>query len=172
MERRPNVMIENAQFIFTKNFQGDPAKSGKYPSTNRTANVTIPDMAQVEELIALGYPVSRYPKEDMEGVDTRYFIPIQVKYRNRYGEEMNYPPKVILVCGDYQERLTEDTIGRVDDLYITNVNVILNPCYNEEHDSWTMYVRTMYVEYDENYGDPFAKRYSKKPVDDEPPFDM
>lgn len=147
------VNIEGASFIFMTNFSGDPARSGKYPSTARQANLTIPDVDLARDLIDEGFKVKlTKPREgEEEGFVPTYFIPIKVNY------QVKYPPKIYLVAGDAEPRLlTEDTIDVLDKICVKNVDVTLNKRFTDMGN--TLYVRTMYVEQDVD-DDPWAGKY-------------
>lgn len=147
------VNIEGASFIFMTNFSGDPARSGKYPSTARQANLTIPDVDLARDLIDEGFKVKlTKPREgEEEGFVPTYFIPIKVNY------QVKYPPKIYLVAGDAEPRLlTEDTIDVLDKIRVKNVDVTLNKRFTDMGN--TLYVRTMYVEQDVD-DDPWAGKY-------------
>ena len=142
------VNIEGASFIFMTNFSGDPARSGKYPSTTRQANLTIPDVDLARDLIDEGFKVKlTKPREgEEEGFVPTYFIPIKVNY------QVKYPPKIYLVAGDAEPRLlTEDTIDVLDKIRVKNVDVTLNKRFTDMGN-------TLYVEQDVD-DDPWAGKY-------------
>lgn len=148
------ITIENTRFIFMTNFSGDPERDN-FGSKERKANIIIPTEEQAMDLKDAGFNVKwTKPKEgEEEGFVPTYFVSIKANY------DSEWPPKIYLVCGDADpEELTEKTIKRLDNIYILNVNVVLNPYYSQRNDSWSLYIKTMYVEQDETE-DPFAKKY-------------
>jgi len=150
------IAIENTRFIFTTNFSGDPERDN-YGNSDRKANIIIPTKEQADDLAAAGFNVKcTKPKEgEEEGFVPTYFVSIKANY------DSEWPPRIFLVCGDAEpELLTVDTVKRLDMIYITNVNVVLNPYYSQRNDSWSLYIKTMYVEQDET-DDPFAARYRR-----------
>lgn len=154
------VNIEGASFIFMTNFSGDPARSGKYPSTTRQANLTIPDVNLARNLIDEGFKVKlTKPREgEEEGFVPTYFIPIKVNY------QVKYPPKIYLVAGDAEPRLlNEDTIDVLDKIRVKNVDVTLNKRFTDMGN--TLYVRTMYVKQDID-DDPWAGKYFSRTHDE------
>jgi len=147
------VNIEGASFIFMTNFSGDPARSGKYPSTTRQANLVIPDVDLARDLIDEGFNVKlTKPREgEEEGFVPTYFTTIKVNY------QVKYPPKIYLVAGDAEPQLLdENTIDVLDKIRVKNVDVTLNKRFTDMGN--TLYVRTMYVEQDID-DDPWAGKY-------------
>lgn len=155
MQYRDHVFISDTKFIFRTNFAGDPAKD-KYKSNTRRGNLIIPDEAQALELADSGYNVKQTnPREgEEEGFTPTYFVPIIIGYSHPRKR-----PKVYLVTNGVPTELDEDTVGMIDDVYVTNVNATLNPRYNPDRDSWTLYVSQLYVEQDVD-DDPWAERYN------------
>lgn len=162
------ITIENTNFIFMTNFAGDPARSGKYPSTTRKGNVLIPDITQARELIDAGFNVkTTKPREgEEEGFIPKYFIPVIAKWRKADGDLVKYPPRVYLVSGENPPMLLdEDTVGEIDKIPVDNVNVVLTSW--EGPNGMSLYVKTMYVEQGLE-DDPFAARYARRNNDYEP----
>lgn len=157
---RDPVFVENTKFIFRTNFAGDPAKD-KYKSTTRRGNLIIPDPDMADEMAAAGYNVKQTkPHEGEEdGFEPVYFVPIIIGYGHPKRK-----PKVYLVSNGVPTELDEENVGMIDDVYVLNVNATLNPRYNPERDSWTLYVSQLYVEQDVAY-DPWADRYNWRPED-------
>lgn len=151
------ITIEDTRFIFATNFSGDPKKDA-YGDRTRKGNIIIPTKEQADELAELGFNVKcTVPKEgEEEGFIPKYFIAVRINY------DSEWPPKVYLVSGDSEPRLLdESTVNIIDNIYVTNVNVVLNTYYSERNDTWSLYVKTMYVEQDVD-DDPFAARYRRR----------
>lgn len=147
------VTIENTNFIFKKNFSGDP-EVDNYGSTDRKANIIIPSEAQARELMEMGFNVKCLEATE-PGKSDQYHVVIKANYDSKW------PPKIYLVAGDAEPvLLDEQTVGKIDSVYVLNVNVILNPYYSERNKKWGLYIKTMYVECDEE-ADPFASRYRR-----------
>lgn len=150
------ITIENTRFIFTTNFSGDPDRDN-YGDDSRKANIIIPTKEQADDLAEQGFNIKcTNPKPgEEEGFIPAYFIAVRVNY------DSEWPPKVYLVSGNAEPRLLdEETISILDKIYVTNVNAVLNPYYSERNKTWSLYVKTMYVEQDVD-DDPFAARYRK-----------
>lgn len=168
MDKR--ITIDNTRFIFTTNFSGNPAND-RFADTRRKCNIIIPDPEQVRDLIKQGIKVRETtPREDEDPRDfiPEYFVTAVLKFEDRMGNPVKYPPKVYLVVDDNPPvLLNEDTIDRLDQIRVKNVNVILNAYeYDPVNHSKSLYIRTMYVEQDMD-DDPYAARYSRR---DEEPF--
>lgn len=156
------ITIEDARFIFATNFSGDPERD-TYGDDSRKANIIIPTKEQADDLAEQGFNVKRTsPKPgEEEGFVPAYFIVVRVNYNSEW------PPKVYLVSGNSEPRLLdESTISTLDKIYVTNVNAVLNPYYSERNKTWSLYVKTMYVEQDVD-DDPFVARYRKSNNEDE-----
>lgn len=150
------VCIEDTKFIYWTNFAGDPERDN-FGSDVRKGNVIIPTIEQARELIDAGFNVRRTeprPGEE-EGFVPTYFVSVTANYNT------NWPPKIYIVSGDSEPRLLdEDSLGVIDTCRVKNVNVVLNPYYNNRTHRNSLYVRTMYVEQDIE-SDPFASRYGR-----------
>lgn len=178
-EEHKVFIIRDTNFKFKTNFAGDPEKDN-FGSTARKANILLPqDVA--DEMAEMGIEVKQTkpskdatPQQIAEFVP-QLFVPIKAKYRNKFGKEIpdRYKPVVYLICGEEEpRRLTEETIGIIDEIAVANVKVSLNPYYDEMNRRWSLSIVTMYVEQDLKR-DPFANDYSRRrdEDDDEVPFD-
>ncbi len=159
------IPIDNTRFIFQTNFSGDPQKD-RFGDSRRKCNIIVPDMEQVRDLVKAGFTVRETkprPDEDLSEFRPEYFITAILKFRNRNGMPVKYPPKVYLVNENDEPVLqSEDTIALLDDMRIKNVNVILNPYeYDPANHNMSLYIRTMYVEQD-NDDDPYAAMYRRR----------
>ena len=167
------IAVDDTRFIFQTNFAGDPSKD-RYADSRRKANLIIPSAEQAKDLIKAGFKVRETrprPDDDPKDFTPEYFIPVLLKYRNRIGQPVKYPPKVYLVSGNCEPKLLdEDSVGSIDQMRVKNVNVILNPYeYDPANNGMSLYVRTMYVEQDLD-DDPYAARYRARQEGDEVPF--
>lgn len=151
------IEIENTRFIFATNFSGDASRD-KYKSSTRKGNLIIPDADFAQQLADMGFNIKMTRPRDDDDPDTfepEYFVSIIVNY----GPNRRLWPKVYLVGSDrHPVLLDEDTVGEIDDLWISNVNVVLSP-HEYDEGRYTLYVRTMYVELNDE-DDPYASRYS------------
>lgn len=170
------IAVDDTRFIFATNFSGDPTKD-RFADTRRKANLLIPDSEQAKDLIKAGFKVRETrprPDDDPNEFVPEYFVTVLLKYRNRSGQMVKYPPKVYLVSGDKEPvLLDEESVDCIDNMRVKNVNVILNPYeYDPANNGLSLYVRTMYVEQDLD-DDPYAARYRSRREDrrdEEDPF--
>lgn len=157
------ISIDDTKFIYETNFKGDPSKD-KFGDNRRKCNIIIPDPKQAEEMLRKGYRVkATKPREDDDPDDfiPTHFVQAVLKYRDRYGKELKYPPKVYLVNSENEPvALDEESVGVLDSIRASNVNVILNG-WETDDGSYSLYIRTMYVEQDFDE-DPYAARYAKR----------
>lgn len=148
------VSIEGTRFIFRTNFSGDPERDS-FGSSARKANIMIPDEQQALELRDEGFNIKQTKPREGEEEDfvPKYFVSISLNY------DSEWPPKVYLVTGkNMPVLLDEESIGILDKIYVTNVDVVLNPYHNQRTGRNSLYVKTMYVEQDVE-DDPFAAKY-------------
>lgn len=159
------IAVDDTRFIFATNFSGDPTKD-RYADSRRKANLLIPDPEQAKDLVKAGFKVRETrprPDDDPNEFVPEYFVTALLKYRNRSGQPVKYPPKVYLVSGDKEPvLLDEDSVSCIDSMRVKNVNVILNPYeYDPANNGLSLYIRTMYVEQDLD-DDPYAARYRSR----------
>ena len=160
--------IENTRFAYRTNLAGDPTRS-KYADDRRMATFIVPDEL-VDQMAANGVkikqtrPGKNHPNP--EEFESENFVQAQAKFKNRAGEEVRFPPKIYLVCGDNKPQLLEEEdLELIDRIPVKNVNVVLNEYRRTPDDNPSLYIRVMYVEQDMdadfvdyNY-DPFASGY-------------
>ncbi|MBO7450720.1 MAG: hypothetical protein J6U54_10155 [Clostridiales bacterium] len=157
------INIDDTRFIYETNFKGDPAKD-KFGDARRKCNIIIPDPEQAKNMLEQGYRVKSTkpgPDDDPEDFIPTNFVQAVLKYRDRYGKELKYPPKVYLVNAENEPvPLDEESVGVLDSIRASNVNVILNG-WETDDGGKSLYIRTMYVEQDFD-DDPYAARYARR----------
>jgi hypothetical protein len=154
--KKVTYVLNNTRFIFRPNFAGDPSKD-KFGSATRKATIVIPDKALADEMTANGINVKVLEPRDATE-EPVYFVTIIANFNSRVA------PKMYLVSnGGEPVLLDEDTVGEIDNSYVTNVNASLNPWFNENTGKTSLYIRTMYVEL-EVEDDPFAGMYKGRAV--------
>ncbi len=165
------IAVDNTRFIFATNFAGDP-KMDRYNDARPKANIIIPSGEQAKDLIKAGVNVRQTrprPDDDPEEFQPEYFVTALLKYRNRNGEPVKYPPRVYLVSNDAEPvLLDEESVSQIDQMRVRNVNVILNP-YEYEAGKTSLYIRVMYVEQDLD-DDPYAHLYRNRNQGEPLPF--
>ena len=163
MDKR--ITIDNTRFIFATNFSGNPAND-RFSDSRRKCNLLIPDPEQARDLMKQGVKVRETrPREDEDPNEfvPEFFVTALLKYEDRGGNKVKYPPKVYLVVDDNAPvLLDEETIDMLDRIRAKNVNVILNAYeYDPVGHQKSLYIRTMYVEQDMD-DDPYAARYNRR----------
>ena len=116
------ITIDDTRFIYETNFAGNPAKD-KFGDNRRKCNLVIPDPNQAKSMLDKGYKVKQTkpgPDDDPDDFVPTYFVQAVLKYRDRYGKELKYAPKVYLVNTDNEPVLLEEDFlqgfdRRVDD---------------------------------------------------------
>lgn len=142
----PNIVVENANIRWT-NFAG--VKTDFNRSGERNFCLFLDDEGMADQLRADGWNVKSYQKNPDDEI--RYYIPVSVTFDP-------YPPRVFLVTSRNKTRLTEETIGQLDDAEIVNVDLEVRP-YEWNVNGKTgikAYLKTMYVTIRE---DVFAYKY-------------
>ena len=170
------INFDDTRFIYTTNFSGDP-KRDRFKDSRRKVNVIIPSEQQAKDLTKAGFKVRATKPSEYDDPATfvpEYYIMVQVKYRKDDGEPVKYPPDVYLVTpGNDPVKMTEETVGCLDQIRVKNVNCIATTRDYVDRDGnpgKSLFARTMYVEQDMD-DDPYAARYRRQnefAPDDEP----
>lgn len=110
------LQIEDARIIY-RNFEGVGSKFNR--EGDRNFAVIIPDREIADELIANGWNVKiKDPRDEYE--DPFMFLPVKVKFNNR-------GPGAYVESGTTVTRLSEETIGMLDEIDIASVDMDLRP---------------------------------------------
>lgn len=144
------LQIDNARIVY-RNFSGIGSKFNR--EGDRNFAVVIPDQELADELIKDGWNVKiKEPRE--EGDSPFIILPVKVKFNDR-------GPHVYLVSGAARNKLDEETVGCLDDIDISSVNMDLRP-YDWEINGDTG--RTAYLQSIEVIQeiDRFAARYAEE----------
>lgn len=120
------LQIDNARIIF-RNFSGAPSKFNKEGDRNFSLVIPNEDVADIlvndKNDMGVGWNVK--VKEAVEEGDLPLMhLKVKVKFNNR-------GPQVYLRTGDRVNRLDEDTVGMLDDIDISYVNMDIRP-YDDE----------------------------------------
>lgn len=121
-----NVTIEGAQLVL-KNFSGKP--SDYNAEGDRNVGIILPDdLAQV--MMQDGWPVKQFRSRE-EGEEGSFWIPASVKYRNRLGEMVNRPPRIVMRTptkrGINRTDLGEQDVEILDFANIKVADIIIRP---------------------------------------------
>ena len=161
------VNFDDTRFIFMTNFSGDP-KRDNWGDPRRKVEMIVPSEEQAKALTKAGIKVRQTKPgkyDDPETFVPEYHVTVLVQFRKRDGNPVKYPPAVYLVTpGCEPVKMTEETIGCLDDIRVKNVNCIAT--IRDYVDQRTgepgrnLQTRTMYVEQDMD-DDPYAERYRR-----------
>ena len=113
------VQIDDARIIY-RNFAGAPSKFNR--EGDRNFAVVIEDQDIAEALTEKGWNVKIKPPRE-EGDEPFMFLPVKVKFNER-------GPRVYLqnsLVGRNRVTLDEDTVGILDNVDITNVDLDIRP---------------------------------------------
>ena len=136
------LQIDDARIIF-RNFSGRPDKYNREGDRNFALIIPNQDIADALLSDTNEYGVSwkvkiKEPRE--EGDAPFMYLPVNVKFNDR-------GPKVVLISGNNQTPLDEDTVSILDDINISCVDMDIRP-YDGESTYGpfrSAYLQTMYV---------------------------
>ena len=113
---RDILQIDDARIIY-RNFAGRGDKYNR--EGDRNFAVVIPDEEMADELTNLGWNVKiKPPRED--GDTPFMFLPVKVKFNDR-------GPNVYLKTGNVQNKLDEESVGLLDNIDISGVDLDIRP---------------------------------------------
>lgn len=152
------VQIDDARIIY-RNFSGAPSQFNR--EGDRNFAVVIPDQEIADALIEQGWNVKIKPPRDDQ--DTPFmFLSVKIKF-NDHG------PNVYLKTGHALNKLTEETVGMLDDVDIVSVDLDIRP-YDWEINGKTgrtAYLHSMQVT---QQIDRFAAQFADEEAEDEVPW--
>ena len=160
--------FDDTRFIFTTNFSGDP-KRDNFGDTRRKVNIIIPSEELAKSLTKAGVKVNQTKPgkyDDPNDFVPEFYTTVIIQFRKRDGQAVKYPPSVYLVPGVGCEpvKMTEETIGALDEIRVKNVNCIATVREYTKTDGTlghNLQTKVMYVEQDMDQ-DPYAARYARK----------
>lgn len=120
---------------------------------DRNFSLIIPTQEMADDLIAQGWNVKIRDARD-EGGEQFMFLKVKVKFNDR-------GPAVYLKSGNAVNRLDEDSVGMLDDIQISNVDLDIRPydwTLADGSSGRTAYLQGMDVE---QKLDRFAARYAR-----------
>jgi len=121
-----NVTIEGAQLVL-RNFSGKPSDFNA--EGDRNTGVILPaELAQA--MMEDGWPVKKF-KDSPDGGEGDYWIPVSVKYRDKLGQLVKTPPRVVMITktdkGMNRTPLGEQEIEMLDWADIKEADIIIRP---------------------------------------------
>lgn len=177
-----DVVIEDAR-IFSRNFEGkEVVKNGIVVNGEgkRTFCVAIPDdVAQV--MIEDKWDVRlRRPSEDDENQEPSYYLPVELKYRDRTGRPLGssiYPHIYMYVGrpGRKENELTEDSVSILDGINLTQVDLTIHPRWVLSPKTGEEYIKAYLLDgrftiKESRMASKYAQ-YAESADEDEVPFD-
>lgn len=154
------LQIDDARLIY-KNFSGVGSKFNR--EGDRNFAVVIDDEECKDALVEAGWNVKIKPPRDEDDTPLMY-LPVKLKFTDR-------GPNIYLKTGNAINRLGEDSVGCLDNIYILGVDLDIRP-YDWEVNGKTgrtAYLQSIHVTQEV---DRFAERYADDFVnDDDCPFD-
>ena len=151
---KKTINVENAR-IGWKNFAGKPDKYNA-AGGKRTFTVFF-DEEFGRQLEEDGWNIGFLdPREEGDPITAK--LQVQVSFKN-------IPPRVVLISGDKQENLDEDSVSMLDWIEMENVDIIIQP-YNwvmnegskNEKRGVSAYLKAIYVT---AVVDEFAEKYKR-----------
>lgn len=152
------LQIDDARLIY-KNFSGAGSKFNR--EGDRNFAVVIENEEMKDALLEAGWNVKIKAPRDEDDTPLMY-LPVKVKFTDR-------GPSIYLKTGNAINRLGEDSIGCLDNIYILGVDLDIRP-YDWEVNGKTgrtAYLQSIHVTQEV---DRFAERYADE-FDDDCPFD-
>lgn len=121
----PNITIENTKFRGDKNFQGT-AENDRFGDPRRKFTVQVPNHLS-DQLRALGYNVKTTlvtPEEMAEGKEPLSLLKVSVDDVTKDENTGAYKgPNITIIQGALSERLTNATMGLLDNAHVENLDV-------------------------------------------------
>lgn len=114
--RNDILEIEDARIIY-RNFEGVASKYNR--EGDRNFAVVIPNEEIKDQLVNEGWNVKVKPPRD-EDDSPFMFMPVKVKFNNR-------GPAVYVKSGDKVNKLSEETVGMLDEIDIQSVDLDVRP---------------------------------------------
>ena len=147
------LQIDDARIVY-RNFSGVGSQFNR--EGDRNFCLIIPNQEIADMLIAQGWNVKiKAPRE--EGDEPFMFLPVKIKFNDR-------GPSVYLKSGNRQNRLSEETVGMLDNIDISSVDMDIRPYdwvmyegTKNERSGRTAYLQSILVEQEI---DRFTARYS------------
>jgi len=172
MINRNSVTIENATIMYSKTSPNFAGKAHDFNvAGNRNFCMFIEDSDLAISMKDAGWDVRRLePREDHPEDTGKYFIPVTVKYKDRYGNPVKNPPQVYIVKSNGKAvPISENAVGTLDNKQIKYIDIILSPSTKDDG-TYKAYANTIYVVVEENR---LSEKYALEevPEDDLAPGD-
>lgn len=121
----PNITVQNTRFRGDKNFQGT-AEQDRFGDPRRKFTIQIPNHL-ADQLRAIGYNVKTTlvtPEEAAEGKEPLSLLKIAIDDVTKDENTGQFKgPNITVIQGGSSERLTNATMGLLDNAHVENVDV-------------------------------------------------
>ena len=138
-----DLILENTRIIH-RNFEGRETKYTRKGDRSFSA-VIAPEL--VDAIRANGWNVKELaPRQDIEGSETLYYIPVRVNY------DGNRPPKINLVTKNGLLELDVESVATLDSAEIISCDMTLHPHKwgDENKGGVKAYLKNMYIRIQED----------------------
>ena len=129
---------------------------------DRSFCLVIENEEDAKKLSDIGWNIKIKEAKD-EGGERFIFLPVAVRFTHKH------PVVYLITRSGHKVRMTEETIGDIDDLEIENIDLIVRPYeweYNGNH-GIKAYLKAMYVKGEENELAAKYEKSSEEVADDE-----
>ena len=141
--------LENRDVTF-RNFSG--IRNTRYPNVDsKQFSVMIRDKDFAQELLANNWPLKLFiPKVEYDpDVEPVYYLPVKVKFKDRYGQPLRTQPKIFLYSKGVRTEVGENyctayngsEASQMDMAYFQSIILDINLGYNKENNKYTAYLR-------------------------------
>lgn len=134
------VRIDSAQ-LFKKNFAGGPDKFN--PKGGKRTFLVFLEPSVAAEMLQDGWNVKYLqPREDDDpGTEPKPYLSVEVAY------DKGKPPRIFMITGGNRTFLGEEEVELVDQMDISNVDLIINPYVYDVNGKQGVkaYLKTMFV---------------------------
>lgn len=140
------VLMENAEPIFL-NFEGRP---GPFNEAGQRSFCVLLDPEVAQDMRADGWNIKQ--SKEYEGEEGDYYVQVNCKFRDRYGNELR-PPKLQILTSRGATRLTEDQAYMLDKVDIAKVDLIFNGKVRQEDGQQKIvaYLQSYFCHINEDY---------------------
>lgn len=151
------LLVEGARILF-RNFSGAPKE---YNAEGDRNFCLLLDPVLVSQYQADGWNV-KFLKPKEIGDEPQPYMQVRVKYRDRYGNPVRNPPRLVMVTSRGRTDLPEELAEILDMVDTRNVDVTIRP-YDHQFNGGgrTAYLKTIVVTIEE---DPLELKYQDVPV--------
>ena len=124
-----NLLVVKKAKLYAHDFNGAHSDWG-----TKSICVEIPEEIK-DLLINDGWEIKvRIPDDESKPI--RYFLPVKIEF-NDYG------PKIVKIAPDEPVTYTDSTVGKLDKIDMTDIDIIISPYRSEKKQTVSAYLREM-----------------------------